>query len=87
MILQKIFIIFFTIYTASGFVACAKLFNSVFDLNYHVGLLIGLVVILAYTILGGYLAVCSFFVLSGYLSSVTNFEKDKFSFKSYYYSK
>ena len=52
-------ILFFTIYTASGFVACAKLFNSVFGLNYYVGLAIGIVVILSYTILGGYLADCS----------------------------
>ena len=47
-------ILFFTIYVASGFVACAKLFNSVFGLEYHVGLVIGLVVILTYTITGGY---------------------------------
>ena len=52
-------VLFFTIYTASGFVACAKLFNSVFGMNYHVGLVIGLIVILAYTIMGGYLAVCA----------------------------
>ena len=50
--------LFFTIYTASGFVACAKLFNSVFGLPYYAGLTIGLVVILSSTILGGYLAVC-----------------------------
>lgn len=52
-------IFFFTIYTASGFVACAKLFNSVFGMDYHLGLIIGVVVILVYTILGGYLAVCA----------------------------
>ena len=52
-------LLFFTIYVASGFVACAKLLNSVFGLPYHAGLMIGLVVILSYTILGGYLAVCS----------------------------
>jgi len=51
--------IFFTIYTASGFVACAKLFTSVFGLPYIVSLLIGIAVILAYTLLGGYLAVCT----------------------------
>ena len=51
-------VLFFTIYVASGLVACAKLFNSVFGLEYHVGLVIGLVVILSYTIMGGYLAVC-----------------------------
>lgn len=52
-------VFFFTIYTASGFVACAKLFNSVFGLDYHAGLAIGLVVILCYTITGGYTAVCT----------------------------
>ena len=60
-------VFFFTIYTASGFVACAKLFNSVFGLDYHVGLLIGVVVILAYTILGGYLAVCATDFIQGSL--------------------
>ncbi len=59
-IISIIFIVlFFTIYTASGFVACAKLFKSVFNLPYHVGLVLGLVVILSYTITGGYLAVCT----------------------------
>ena len=59
--------LFFTIYTASGFVACAKLFNSVFGLPYYVGLTIGLVVILSYTILGGYLAVCATDFIQGTL--------------------
>ena len=52
-------VFFFTIYTASGIVACGKLFRSVFGLNYTVGMIIGLVVILSYTILGGYRAVCT----------------------------
>ena len=60
-------VLFVTIYTASGFVACAKLFNSVFGLKYHIGLVIGLVVILSYTILGGYLAVCTTDFIQGAL--------------------
>lgn len=60
-------VLFFTIYTASGFVACAKLFNSVFGLKYHIGLVIGLLVILSYTILGGYLAVCTTDFIQGAL--------------------
>lgn len=52
-------VFFFTIYTASGIVACGKLFRSVFGLNYTVGMIIGLIVILSYTILGGYHAVCT----------------------------
>lgn len=60
-------VLFFTIYTASGFVACAKLFKSVFGLPYHAGLVIGLAVILSYTIMGGYLAVCTTDFIQGLL--------------------
>lgn len=60
-------ILFFTIYTASGFVACGKLFNSVFGLSYHTGLVIGIIVILSYTILGGYQAVCATDFIQGTL--------------------
>ena len=60
-------ILFFTIYTASGLVACAKLFTSVFGLPYIVSLVIGLVVILSYTLLGGYLAVCATDFIQGTL--------------------
>ncbi|MBQ0050990.1 MAG: sodium/proline symporter PutP [Treponema sp.] len=71
-ILSVIFIVlFFTIYTASGFVACAKLFNSVFGLPYHAGLAIGLVVILCYTITGGYTAVCTTDFIQGALIFVS----------------
>lgn len=60
-------VVFFTIYTASGFVACAKLFRSVFGLNWNVGLLIGFVIILSYTIMGGYKAVCTTDFIQGAL--------------------
>lgn len=56
---SSIFIlIFFLVYTASGFSAGAKLFNIVFDVPYTTALIIGAVVILAYTFLGGFMAVC-----------------------------
>ena len=60
-------VFFFTIYTASGFVACAKLFRSVFGLNWKIGLLIGFAIILSYTILGGYRAVCTTDFIQGSL--------------------
>ncbi|MCH5293858.1 MAG: sodium/proline symporter PutP [Treponema sp.] len=60
-------VVFFTIYTASGFVACAKLFRSVFGLNWNLGLLIGFVIILSYTVLGGYRAVCTTDFIQGTL--------------------
>jgi len=51
-------LIFFTIYTASGFVAGAKLFESVFGFWYGYALIIGILIIISYTFLGGFLAVC-----------------------------
>ncbi len=64
-------VVFFTIYTASGFVACAKLFRSVFGLNWNIGLLLGFVIILSYTILGGYKAVCTTDFIQGTLIFVS----------------
>ena len=51
-------VIFFLIYTASALAAGGKLFTSVFNVDYKIALTIGAVVILAYTFLGGFLAVC-----------------------------
>lgn len=51
-------LIFFLIYTASGFVAGAKLFSTVFDLDYRIALSLGILVIISYTFLGGFMAVC-----------------------------
>jgi sodium/proline symporter len=51
-------IVFFLVYTSSQFSAAAKLFSTVFGLNYTVGLIIGAVVIVSYTALGGFSAVC-----------------------------
>jgi sodium/proline symporter len=54
-----IIIIFFIPYTASGFAACGKLFNSLFGVNYHAAMIISALVIVAYTIMGGFGAVCT----------------------------
>ena len=51
-----VIIIFFIPYTASGFAACGKLFSSIFDIGYVPAMLIGAVVIVAYTATGGCLA-------------------------------
>ena len=53
-----IILVFFTFYTASGFVAAAKLFSTLFGITYTKALLIGAVVVVSYTLLGGYMAVC-----------------------------
>lgn len=51
-------VVFFLVYTASALAAGGKLFTVVFGLDYHVSLTIGAVVILIYTFLGGFMAVC-----------------------------
>jgi len=57
-VVSAIFIlIFFLIYTSSGFVAGAKLFSSVFGLSYSTSLFIGGLIIVSYTFLGGFQAV------------------------------
>ena len=52
-----IIIIFFIPYTASGFKAVGTMFNSLFNLDYHIAMIIGAVIIITYTTLGGFLAV------------------------------
>ncbi len=49
---------FFAIYTAASFVAGAKLFEATLGLDYRTALWIGVGAVLAYTLLGGFLAVC-----------------------------
>ena len=51
-----VIIVFFIPYTGSGFSACGKLFSSLFDIDYHVAMIISAVVIVAYTTIGGFLA-------------------------------
>lgn len=53
-----VIIIFFLVYTASAFSAGGKLFNAVTGVDYRIALTIGAVVILAYTFMGGFMAVC-----------------------------
>jgi SSS family solute:Na+ symporter len=52
-----VIVVFFTLYTASGVVAGGKLFESVFQLDYSLGLALTAGVVIAYTLLGGFLAV------------------------------
>ena len=52
-----IIVVFFTLYTHSGMVSGGKLFNTAFGLDYHTGLILVSVIVIAYTFFGGYLAV------------------------------
>ncbi len=55
--LSALFIlIFFTVYAASCFVTCGKLFSTLFGTPYISMMIVGAVFVLLYTILGGFLA-------------------------------
>lgn len=56
---------FFTIYAGSGLVAAGKLFDSMFNIDYTFAVLLGAGVILLYTLLGGYQAVCKTDMIQG----------------------
>ena len=58
-VVSAIFIlIFFLLYTSSGFVAGGKMFHAVFNVPYFWAMLLGAFVIVFYTFLGGFMAVC-----------------------------
>ena len=49
-------LIFFTVYAASCFVTCGKLFSTLFGMPYVTMMILGAVFVLLYTLLGGFLA-------------------------------
>ncbi len=51
-------LLFFTLYTSAGLVAGGKLFATVFGLPYPAAVALGVAAVIAYTFLGGFLAVC-----------------------------
>ena len=67
---SAIICIFFLVYTASALASGGKLFNTVFGIDYHVALFIGAAVILIYTFMGGFLAVCTTDFIQGMMMLV-----------------
>ena len=61
---------FFTIYASSGLVAAGRLFESMFAVDFQTAVIIGGAVIVIYTFLGGFLAVCWTDLLQGSLMFV-----------------
>ena len=49
-------VVFFVPYTASGFSAIGKLFNTLFGIDYVTVMIVGAIVVIAYTVAGGFLA-------------------------------
>ncbi|MAQ01361.1 MAG: sodium/proline symporter PutP, partial [Alteromonadaceae bacterium] len=56
-IASVVIVVFFTLYTSSGVVAGGKLFESSFNLSYELGLYVTAGVVVAYTLIGGFMAV------------------------------
>jgi sodium/proline symporter len=59
-------ILFFTFYISSGLVAMGVLVESLFDLNYYLGIAIGLSVVVIYVLMGGYRTVAWIDLVQGF---------------------
>lgn len=66
-IAASVILIFFTLYVASGLKGGSLLFSYIFDASELTGLIITTIVIVSYTFLGGYLAVCWTDLIQGLL--------------------
>ncbi len=63
-----IILVFFTVYVASGFVGAGNVFRMIFpDVDYTPAMLIGAVIVVVYTFLGGFKAVCWTDLIQGIL--------------------
>ena len=65
-----VIIIFFVPYTASGFAACGKLFNSLFGVSYLGAMIVCAAIIIIYTMLGGFLAASTSDFLQAVIMSI-----------------
>lgn len=66
-----IILIFFIPYTASGFKAIGTLFSSLFGTDYHIAMIIGAVVIVGYTVMGGFMAVSTTDLIQSVVMSIS----------------
>lgn len=63
-------LVFFIPYTASGFKAVGTLFNSLFGVDYHIAMVTGAVVIVGYTVMGGFMAVSTTDLIQSIVMSI-----------------
>lgn len=56
---------FFIFYIAAGLVGLGRVFESAFEIDYHTGIILGLIISLLYTLLGGLLAIAWSDLLQG----------------------
>ncbi len=62
-----IILLFFCVYTGSCFVTCGKLFHTLFGIDYVTMMIVGAVIVFAYTLVGGYLSVVATDFIQGCL--------------------
>ena len=65
-----IILIFFVPYVASGLAAIGKLFNSLFDWSYMTAVVIGAIVIISYTSIGGFAAVATMDLIQSIIMTI-----------------
>ena len=70
LIAALIILVFFVPYTTSGFKAVGTLFNSLFGMDYHIAMIGGAIIIITYTVLGGFLAVSTTDLIQSIFMSV-----------------
>ena len=66
-----IILVFFIPYTASGFKAIGTLFSSLFGTDYHIAMIVGAVVIVGYTVMGGFMAVSTTDLIQSVVMSIS----------------
>ncbi len=59
-------VFFFTMYISSGIVAMGNLVESLFNLNYNIGISIGLLIVMTYVFMGGYRTVAWIDLFQGF---------------------
>jgi sodium/proline symporter len=69
-IASLVILIFFVPYVASGLAAIGKLFNSLFGWNYMLAVIIGMVVIISYTSVGGFSAVATMDLIQSIIMTI-----------------
>jgi sodium/proline symporter len=57
-------------YTASGFSACGKLFSTLFGIDYHIAMIVSAIVIIVYTMLGGFMAASTTDLIQSIIMSI-----------------
>lgn len=65
-----VILVFFVPYTASGFKAIGTLFSSLFGVDYHASMIVGAIVVIGYTVLGGFLAVSTTDLIQSIVMSI-----------------